>query len=219
MGKSGSFFHTVAATAAAGKPIRAQSRAGFSVDNMTPRETISLSSGQGGNVGITGPAWSYAEWAGSLGTINPALLDLCWVKCRYVTTDTAALNLTGGTSKKTTTKKQALSQLCHFPAWSLLTRHRMTSGACFDSHTIRFWEFGHFPSYPYTHFLHGGVIPSHELQGFGPTGLWQLVDNVYCLHGCRRVTAEAQRRLRAVPINNDVPVQHSACSACRWKDL
>lgn len=111
MGKSGSFFHAVAATAAAGKPIRAQSRAGLSVDNMTPRETISLSSGRGGNVGITGPAWSCAEWAGSLGTINPALLDLCWVKCRYVTTDTAALNLTVGTSKKKTTTKKTNVEL------------------------------------------------------------------------------------------------------------
>lgn len=73
MGKSGSFFHTIAA----GKPIRAQSRAGLSVDSVTPCETISLSSGQGGNVGITEPAWSCAEWAGSVGTINPVLLDLC----------------------------------------------------------------------------------------------------------------------------------------------
>lgn len=76
MGKSGSVLHTFVATAA-GKPIRAQSRAGLFVDNVTPRETISLSLGQGGNVGIAEPARSCAEWAGSQGAINTVLLDLC----------------------------------------------------------------------------------------------------------------------------------------------
>lgn len=190
MGKSGSFFHTVAA-AVAGKPIRAQSRAGLFVDNVTPCETISLSWGHGGNVGITEPAWSCAEWAGSLGTINPVLLDLCWATIPLCHRWHGRLKFNRWNVKKN--KKRwapwkALSQLCHPPAWYLLTRNQMTSGVCFDFHTIRFWEFGHFPSYLYTHFLHGGVIPSRELQGFGPTGLWPLIDNVHCLHGCRRGT-------------------------------
>lgn len=193
MGKSGSFFHTVAATVA-GKPIRAQSRAGLSADIVTPCETISLSSGQGGNMGITEPAWSCAEWAGSPGTINPVPLDLCWVMiplghCRHSHLKIKPLGREK--KRKRWAPWKASSQRCHHP--TLLTRHQMTSGDCFDSHTIRFWEFAHFLSYLYTHFLHGGVIPSYESQGFGPTGLWQLFDNVYCLHGCRRVTAEARQ--------------------------